>query len=324
MPRNGNGVYALPGSDFVNGEIIDANEVNEKLLDIAQALTDSLDKDGQTEPTGNLPMGGFRLTGLGAGISSGDATNVGQVTGQIAAALVESGPLAGFRNLIINGNPTINQRAYVSGAATAIANQYTLDRWRVVTSGQSASWTDVAGIRSVTAPAGGMEQVVEGASILPGVYTLAWTGTASALVNGAAVANGGQVSLPGNTNATIRFSGGTFSLAQLEPGPLKTPFEMRPAGLELALCQRYFTRVSAVLNFSGYATGAGAGLYQYIYFPVAMRAAPAVSLNAGSGVNVTVAVGNVGTTGASIEGASVAAGLVAWQTTTSTTFSAEL
>jgi hypothetical protein len=231
---------------------------------------------------------------------------------------------AGFRNLIINGNPTINQRIYVSGAATVGANQYTLDRWRVVTSGQALSWSDSAGIRTITAPAGGVEQVIEGASVFAGEYTLSWAGTATATVNGAAVANGGQVTLPGNTNATVRLSGGTAQLIQLEPGTLRTPFEMRPAGIELSLCQRYFSHVSVGLNFSGNASGASAGLYQTIHFPVPMRVAPTVSLSATGGVNVVVSVGNVGTSSATINGVSVVAGTVFWGTTTSTTFSAEL
>ena len=159
---------------------------------------------------------------------------------QVQVENLNGGPLAGFRNVIINGNPTINQRGYVSGAATSGANQYTLDRWRVVTSGQNISFTDSANVRTVTAPAGGCEQVVEGASILSGTYTLNWTGTATATVDGTAVAKGGNVTLTGGTNATVRFSSGTFSLVQLEPGPVATPFEQRPIGTELALCQRYY------------------------------------------------------------------------------------
>lgn len=158
----------------------------------------------------------------------------------ISTASLNGGPLAGFRNLIINGNPNINQRGYVSGAATSGANQYTLDRWRVVTSGQNISFTDSANVRTVTAPAGGCEQVIEGISIISGTYTLSWTGTATATVDGNAVSNGGNFTLTGGTNATVRFSSGTFSLVQIEPGPVATPFEQRPIGTELALCQRYF------------------------------------------------------------------------------------
>jgi hypothetical protein len=159
---------------------------------------------------------------------------------QVQVANLNGGPLAGFRNVIINGNPTINQRGYVSGTATGGANQYTLDRWRVVTSGQNITFTDSANVRTVTAPAGGCEQVVEGASILSGTYTLNWTGTATATVGGSAVAKGGSVTLTGGTNVTVKFSSGTFTLVQLEPGPVATPFEQRPIGTELALCQRYY------------------------------------------------------------------------------------
>lgn len=155
---------------------------------------------------------------------------------------LNGGPLAGMRNLLINGNPIINQRGYVSGTATSGANEYTLDRWRVVTSGQSITFTDSANVRTVTAPAGGIEQVIEGINIFSGTYVLNWTGTATATVNGTSVAKGGTVTLTGGTNCTVRFSGGTFSLPQLEPGTVATPFERRSYGQELSLCQRYYEK----------------------------------------------------------------------------------
>lgn len=205
---------------------------------------------------------------------------------QVQVANLNGGPLAGFRNLIINGNPTINQRGYVSGTATSGANQYTLDRWRVVTSGQNISFTDSANVRTVTAPAGGCEQVVEGLSILSGTYTLNWTGTATATIDGTAVAKGGNVTLTGGTNATVKFSSGTFTQVQLEPGPVATPFERRSFGQELALCQRYY------LLFQGQAGGVtttGVGMYGMVDFKVSMRLNPTITFS-----NVSV-VGNFDT-----------------------------
>lgn len=147
-------------------------------------------------------------------------------------------PMA-FRNRLINGAGTINQRNYVSGTATTIPLQYTLDRWRVVVSGQAlvfaASGSDVV----MTAPAGGVEQVIEGAFMEGGDYTLSWVGTATATVNGTAVANGAYINQPPASNATVRFSGGTFQNAQLEPGRIPTVFERR-MGIEDILCKRYY------------------------------------------------------------------------------------
>jgi len=194
---------------------------------------------------------------------------------QVQVANLNGGPLAGFRNVIINGNPTINQRGYVSGTATSGANQYTLDRWRVVTSGQNISFTDSANVRTVTAPAGGCEQVVEGLSILSGTYTLNWTGTATATIDGTAVAKGGNVTLTGGTNATVKFSSGTFTQVQLEPGPVATPFERRPIGAELALCQRYYQHT--IRAQIGGVTSSGIGLYSAVQLPVEMRIAPNVT-----------------------------------------------
>jgi hypothetical protein len=221
-------------------------------------------------------------------------------TGITTPALVNGTALA-FRNKIINGNFGINQRAYVSGTATSGANQYTLDRWRVVTSGQNLTFS-ASGIGNiVTAPAGGIEQVIEALNIEGGTYTLSWTGTATGAVNGSAIANGGQVTLTANTNATIKFSSGTVSLVQLEAGSVATPFENRPIGTELALCQRYYEKSYDQSTIPGTITAAGmsfvfsggvGGLAQIViptFYKVIKRATPTVVLYSPS----TGAVGNM-------------------------------
>jgi hypothetical protein len=200
-------------------------------------------------------------------------------TRDLMAGTVAIGPLAGLRNLLLNANPIVNQRGYVSGTATAGANQYTLDRWRVVTSGQALSFADSAGVRTLTAPSGGVEQVIEGASILGGVYTLSWTGTATATVNGSAISNGGQVTLTGGANATLRLTGGTASLIQLERGGVATPFEMRPIAAELALCQRYchVGDAGGPTNNDGLFSSGGLATGPFVAFPATLRATPTMS-----------------------------------------------
>jgi len=229
-----------------------------------------------------IGAGAITETKVGAGAITETKVGAGAITtaklASVIAPVVSSlngGPLAGMRNAIINGNPTINQRVYVSGTATTVANQYTLDRWRVVTSGQNISFTNSANVRTVTAPAGGCEQVVEGLSIVSGTYTLNWTGTATATVDGTAVAKGGNVTLTGGTDATVKFSSGTFAQVQLEPGPVATPFEQRPIGTELALCQRYYE----VVNYwpMGITYTPNGDTRGYVSFAVQKRAAPTIS-----------------------------------------------
>jgi hypothetical protein len=181
------------------------------------------------------------------------------------------------KNRIINGDFRVNQRAYASGTATTVANQYTFDRWRVVVSGQVATFAASANGNLVTAPAGGLEQVIEGINLEGGTYTLAWAGTATATVNGSAVANKGQVVLPANTNATVRFSGGTVGLVQLEAGSVATPFERRPYGQELALCQRYYETGVQPIRFMAGVSGITAA-YDEVRFSTSKRTAPTMSL----------------------------------------------
>lgn len=77
MPRNGSGSYALPaGNPVVTGTTIDSTVQNNTTSDIATALTNSLAKDGQTTPTANLPMGGFKLTGLASGSARTDSASL--------------------------------------------------------------------------------------------------------------------------------------------------------------------------------------------------------------------------------------------------------
>jgi hypothetical protein len=64
-----------------------------------------------------------------------------------------------------------------------------------------------------------------------------------------------------NTGATgavslLQTNGATFYITgvQLEEGTVPTPFEHRPYGVELALCQRYYTEASPMLAFAYTAT----------------------------------------------------------------------
>jgi hypothetical protein len=82
---------------------------------------------------------------------------------------------------------------------------------------------------------------------------------------------------------TLRISGATgasfWTGVQLEPGPVATPFEHRPIGTELALCQRYYQVGGsglALTNNSSRLKGGG------FTFATRMRANPTMTINSSS------------------------------------------
>jgi hypothetical protein len=103
-----------------------------------------------------------------------------------------------------------------------------------------------------------------------------YSGTAGSWAGSLLLSATGAVSVIGTLNATWYVTG-----VQLEVGSVATPFECRPFGTELMLCQRYFVKTnpdnaSRCGGFWGslYTIGA-AGLNGNL--PVTMRAAPTLS-----------------------------------------------
>jgi hypothetical protein len=85
MARNGSGTYNLLTNSWnpaTNGVSATAVDWQNLINDVAAALTQSLSADGQTPVTGNLPMTGNKLTGLGAGSATGDSLRWEQLFSQ--------------------------------------------------------------------------------------------------------------------------------------------------------------------------------------------------------------------------------------------------
>lgn len=74
MPRS-SGIYSAPNGSWssgaVNGTLATLADWQSLLTDLSNALTQSVSKDGQTVLTGNLNLGGFKLTNMGAGSAVG-------------------------------------------------------------------------------------------------------------------------------------------------------------------------------------------------------------------------------------------------------------
>ena len=214
------------------------------------------------------------------------------------------------RNLLINGNFRTNQRAYVS-AASLTSGTYAFDRWKATTASTTLTYTVAPQGQALTINADkSIAQVIERASIPAGTYILSWTGTATGRVynSGGSVPSYGISGLTavidGTADVVVEFSTpagttATLSLAQLEEGSVATPFEVISLADELALCQRYYFKVTATggvaicpgIQFS--TTSAEC----YLPLPVSMRTTPTLSLSS-CYFSDRVTFGNLATAGA--------------------------
>lgn len=78
MARDGAGNFSVINS-FTSGNTIASADMNANFTDIATALTASIAKDGQTTPSANLPMGGFKHTNVAVAASRTDYARASQV-----------------------------------------------------------------------------------------------------------------------------------------------------------------------------------------------------------------------------------------------------
>ena len=97
-----------------------------------------------------------------------------------------------------------------------------------------------------------------------------FSGTAGAWAGSGLMSATGAVSVIGTLNATWYVTG-----VQLEVGSVATPFERRPYGTELALCQRYYQKAQRG-DYAGRANGATTAILG-IPLLVAVRASPTLS-----------------------------------------------
>jgi hypothetical protein len=120
MARNGTGTYSLPaGNPVVTGTAISSTWANTTLSDIGTALSQSLSQDGQTPVTANLPMGGFKLTGLAAGTTAGDSVRYEQFGAPPAIGNVTptTGAFTQITSTVATGTPPL-----VVASTTEVAN----------------------------------------------------------------------------------------------------------------------------------------------------------------------------------------------------------
>jgi|DEB0MinimDraft_6_1074348.scaffolds.fasta_scaffold22277_2 hypothetical protein len=256
-----------------------------------------------TESSGTITLSNVNSatnrTNLGLGSMATQNANAVALTGGsiTGITIVPTTPFS-FRNRIINGNLSnpINQRG--AGSITA-STGYNYDRWYY----DGSTY---------------LYQGIEDKNVNNGTYVISWEGsginaawkvsTDTTAGNGpdattgfTSISNGGTFTVNEGTEYSkhlwIRFDGTLANLdkVQVEEGTVATPFEHRPYGTELALCQRYYHRY---INGNQQSIGIGhwwisSAIDTSVTFPVAMRSAPTLVATSGSNYYYILTAGSV-------------------------------
>lgn len=123
MSFNGTGTFNIntTGQPVVGGTTISTTVFNALTADLANGLTNTLTKDGQSTPTNNIKLGGFKLTGVGLATVTGDALSYGRnATVNDLAILGAITFTGGISGTTINSS-TIGATTPSTGAFTTLA-----------------------------------------------------------------------------------------------------------------------------------------------------------------------------------------------------------
>jgi hypothetical protein len=126
-----------------------------------------------------------------------------------------------------------------------------------------------------------------------------FSGTAGNWVSENYISATGATSVVGTNGATFYITG-----VQLELGTVATPFERRPYGTELSLCQRYYYRISAEGSATTYLSQGQAesttGAIAVSFFPVSMRVAPSALEQTGTASDYRIRIDGTNVTFSSV------------------------
>ena len=199
MSYNGSGTFNInsAGQPVVSGTVISSTAFNALTSDLATGLTTALTKDGQSTPTANIPMGGYKITNLAAGTAAADAVRFDQLT----SAGVPLITVAGTADAI-TGTITPSLTVYTTGGVFSF----------VVGSTNTAAVTlniDGVGVKSVTRT--GSVALVAGDMVAGQVVLVEYDGTRFQLLNGNSFTNlnaSGTLGVTGLT--TLGVTGASF------------------------------------------------------------------------------------------------------------------
>jgi hypothetical protein len=281
----------------------------------------------------NIDQGAGNITTTGD-VSAANFT----ATGDVQTTSLNSGPLAGLRNQLINSDFRVYQRG--TSFATSASPQYTLDRWYSIANNGTVTRNNTEGPEGQAfslqiAPDGSSQRIYQAIELprpgYAGPFTVGSTWTLSFYAkvfsgsmqvtpridfaddvsgnNVTGIQSGSNVTItdtwqrfsstftissaPASTSQCLRVvlnevsvgaSSLFYSMIQLEPGPVATPFEHRPIGTELALCQRYY-EASSSQAFGNLVISSGTKKYANYDFKVTKRVDPTCTVTGAGSAN---------------------------------------
>jgi hypothetical protein len=122
LSYNGSGVFQIntSGQPVVTGTIISSSAFNALTTDLATGLSTAITKDGQTTVTANLPMAGYKLTGIGVATTLGDSLSYGRAA--TISTLTLTTPLAAAQGGTGIVSPGANGNVLMASAGAWISS----------------------------------------------------------------------------------------------------------------------------------------------------------------------------------------------------------
>ncbi len=170
MSYNGSGVFQIntTGQPVVAGTVISSTAFNALTSDLATGLSTAITKDGQTTVTANIPLAGFKITGLGAATVGTDAVQYGQIQSNTDKLVTVSGTDT------LTGSVTPALTAYAAG---------NLFSFVVANTNTGAVTINIDGVGSKSITRTGSTALVAGDMVAGEVVLIEYDGTRFQLLN---------------------------------------------------------------------------------------------------------------------------------------------
>lgn len=199
MSYNGSGTFNInsAGQPVVSGTVISSTAFNALTADLATGLTTALTKNGQTTPTANITLGGYKITNLAAGTAAADAVRFDQLTGAGVPLITVAGTADA-----ITGTITPSLTAYTTGGLFSFV---------VGSTNTTAVTLNIDGLGAKAVTRTGSVALVAGDMVTGQVVLVEYDGTRFQLLNGNSFTNlkvSGTLGVTGLT--TLGVTGAVF------------------------------------------------------------------------------------------------------------------